>query len=120
VEIYSRELQTEDRGPKDVKIHLVGQHPLWGHHLWVHVLLTDGSNAPPLRWNASKIFAAYLDTHWVKLCHHKRILELGAGGGLPGLIAAFNHADSVRILFQVMITISIRARSCLQTILIQS
>lgn len=79
VEIYTRNDVGEDRGPKDIKIHLVGQHPLWGHHLW----------------NASKTFASYLDTHWTELCRDKRVLELGAGGGLPGLVAALNQANSV-------------------------
>ncbi|PVG01252.1 hypothetical protein CPB86DRAFT_871288 [Serendipita vermifera] len=79
VEVYSRAVDDRSRGPNEVKIHLVGQHPLWGHHLW----------------NAAKCLANFLDTHWETLCRNKRILELGAGGGLPALVAAMNQANSV-------------------------
>ncbi|OCB85862.1 hypothetical protein A7U60_g6993 [Sanghuangporus baumii] len=56
-----------------IEIRLVGSHPLWGHYLW----------------NAAKAFASYLDRH-VKLYRGKNVLELGAGGGLPGLVTALN------------------------------
>ncbi|KAH0835700.1 hypothetical protein J3R83DRAFT_9490 [Lanmaoa asiatica] len=70
-------LSTYSRGPgqADVTIRLVGSHPLWGHHLW----------------NAAIAFASYLDSH-DELVNNKFVLELGAGGGLPGIVAAQNGA----------------------------
>ncbi|KAI0777521.1 putative methyltransferase-domain-containing protein [Trametes elegans] len=61
-----------------IDIRLVGSHPLWGHHLW----------------NASRAFASYLDDH-PELYRDRNVLELGAGGGLPGLVAAKNGAKKV-------------------------
>ncbi|GJE86741.1 nicotinamide N-methyltransferase-like protein [Phanerochaete sordida] len=62
----------------DIEIRLVGSHPLWGHYLW----------------NAARSFASYLDAH-PELYRNGSVLELGAGGGLPGLITAKNHAKCV-------------------------
>ncbi|KAI0825951.1 putative methyltransferase-domain-containing protein [Irpex lacteus] len=59
----------------EIEIRLVGSHPLWGHYLW----------------NASRAFASYLDAH-PELYHDKSVLELGAGGGLPGLVTVKNGA----------------------------
>ncbi|KAI5118221.1 hypothetical protein M0805_000717 [Coniferiporia weirii] len=59
----------------EIEIRLVGSHPLWGHYLW----------------NAARAFATYLDTH-EDLYLDKNVLELGAGGGLPGLVTALNGA----------------------------
>ncbi|GBE87585.1 Protein N-terminal and lysine N-methyltransferase EFM7 [Sparassis crispa] len=61
-----------------IEIRLVGSHPLWGHYLW----------------NASRAFASYLDIH-SELYRDRSVLELGAGGGLPGLVAAKNGARTV-------------------------
>ncbi|KAI0646123.1 putative methyltransferase-domain-containing protein [Trametes meyenii] len=61
-----------------INIRLVGSHPLWGHHLW----------------NASRAFASYLDDH-PELYRSRTVLELGAGGALPGLVAAKNGAHTV-------------------------
>jgi len=58
-----------------IEISLVGSHPLWGHHLW----------------NASRAFASYLDSN-DSLCRGRYVLELGAGGGLPGIVAAKKNA----------------------------
>ncbi|KAJ3982739.1 putative methyltransferase-domain-containing protein [Lentinula detonsa] len=55
---------------KSFRIQLVGSHPLWGHHLW----------------NSAISVASYLERHQ-SLCYNKNVLELGAGGALPGLIA---------------------------------
>ncbi|KAG9312659.1 putative methyltransferase-domain-containing protein [Chiua virens] len=73
-------LSTYSRGPgkADVTIRLVGSHSLWGHHLW----------------NAAIAFASYIDTH-DELVRDKFVLELGAGGGLPGIVAAQNSATKV-------------------------
>ncbi|KAI0674126.1 putative methyltransferase-domain-containing protein [Trametes maxima] len=72
------EAQADVADWKSINIRLVGSHPLWGHHLW----------------NASRAFAAYLDDH-PELYRHRNVLELGAGGALPGLIAAKNGAKTI-------------------------
>ncbi|OCH84344.1 hypothetical protein OBBRIDRAFT_821920 [Obba rivulosa] len=59
-----------------IDIRLVGSHPLWGHYLW----------------NAARAFATYLDHH-PELYRGRAVLELGAGGGLPSLVAAKNGAQ---------------------------
>ncbi|KIY44577.1 hypothetical protein FISHEDRAFT_51130, partial [Fistulina hepatica ATCC 64428] len=61
-----------------IKITLVGSHPLWGHYLW----------------NAARAFAKFLDENPRLYCG-RNVLELGAGGGLPGLLAAKNGARQV-------------------------
>ncbi|EIN04216.1 hypothetical protein PUNSTDRAFT_76907 [Punctularia strigosozonata HHB-11173 SS5] len=62
----------------EIEIKLVGSHPLWGHYLW----------------NASRSFASYLDQH-TELFRDKNVLELGAGGGLPGIVTALDGARYV-------------------------
>ncbi|KAG1824616.1 putative methyltransferase-domain-containing protein [Suillus subaureus] len=62
----------------DLKIRLVGSHPLWAHHLW----------------NAALAFASYIDSN-PEIARNRCVLELGAGGGLPGLVAAQNGAKKV-------------------------
>ncbi|KAI0700186.1 putative methyltransferase-domain-containing protein [Cytidiella melzeri] len=62
----------------EIEIRLVGLHPLWGHYLW----------------NASRAFASYLDVH-TELYRDRSVLELGAGGGLPGIVTVKNGAKSV-------------------------
>ncbi|TFK46266.1 hypothetical protein OE88DRAFT_1707695 [Heliocybe sulcata] len=64
----------------EVKIRLVGSHPLWGHHLW----------------NAARAFASYLDEHR-DIYEGRTVLELGAGGGLPGIVCALNGAKKVML-----------------------
>ncbi|KAH8555391.1 putative methyltransferase-domain-containing protein [Umbelopsis sp. PMI_123] len=64
----------------DLKLRLVGSHPLWAHYLW----------------NAAKVFATYLDEN-KDLCRGKSFLELGAGAALPSLIAAINGAKKTVI-----------------------
>ncbi|KAH9939183.1 nicotinamide N-methyltransferase [Amylocystis lapponica] len=61
-----------------IEIQLIGTHPLWAHHLW----------------NAARAFASYLDTHR-ELYRNGAVLELGAGGGLPGIVCAKNGARRV-------------------------
>ncbi|KAG8917428.1 nicotinamide n-methyltransferase [Tulasnella sp. 418] len=75
------EHDTRSRSWQTVVIRLVGSHPLWGHYLW----------------NAAKSFATYLDVHSNSLCKGKAVLELGAGGGLPGLVCALNGAKQVML-----------------------
>ncbi|KAJ3561319.1 hypothetical protein NP233_g10266 [Leucocoprinus birnbaumii] len=66
--------------PRDIRIRLVGSHPLWAHHF--HLLW---------RWNASRSFASLLDT--TRLCQDHTVLELGAGGALPSIIAVLSGAS---------------------------
>ncbi|EJD51861.1 nicotinamide N-methyltransferase [Auricularia subglabra TFB-10046 SS5] len=64
---------------RELAIQLVGSHPLWGHHLW----------------NAARSFANFLDRNADAYCKGKRVLELGAGGGLPGIVTALLGAEHV-------------------------
>jgi len=61
-----------------ISIRLVGSHPLWGHYLW----------------NAARSLAAFLQ-RTPELYVARTVLELGAGGGLPGLVAAKCGAQKV-------------------------
>ncbi|GAB7365585.1 hypothetical protein MBLNU230_g6656t1 [Neophaeotheca triangularis] len=61
---------------RDLNVRLVGHNPLWGHHLW----------------NAGRVLAHYLETHASSYLHSRKILELGAGAGLPSLISAKSAA----------------------------
>ncbi|KAJ8522324.1 hypothetical protein ONZ45_g1094 [Pleurotus djamor] len=80
--VYHREpLIAESKdGPdwESVSIRLVGSHPLWGHHLW----------------NAARAFASYLDQHQ-ELVRGRCVLELGAGGALPSIVAVLDGARQV-------------------------
>ncbi|TNY21052.1 hypothetical protein DMC30DRAFT_421640 [Rhodotorula diobovata] len=77
-------------GPDDVQVGLVSGHPLWGHILYP----------------AAIAMARFLELHAATLLHGphgrgkgkgKAVLELGAGGGLPGLTAALEGAGDVVI-----------------------
>ncbi|KAJ7594107.1 nicotinamide N-methyltransferase [Mycena floridula] len=77
--VYSRE-KTGDWS--EIKIRLVGNHPLWAHHLW----------------NAAIALASYLDApENLELYRSLNVLELGAGGALPSIVAAKNGAAKVVI-----------------------
>ncbi|KAF9819705.1 hypothetical protein IEO21_01970 [Rhodonia placenta] len=71
---------TKNQTWSSIEIRLVGSHPLWGHYLW----------------NASRAFASYLDER-PQLYHDRTVLELGAGGGLPGIVTAKNDAGMVAL-----------------------
>ncbi|ELU37067.1 nicotinamide N-methyltransferase [Rhizoctonia solani AG-1 IA] len=60
-------------------LQLVGHHVLWAH------------------WNAAIILADFLDLNSMELCRDKAVLELGAGGALPSLVAALCGAHQVVI-----------------------
>lgn len=47
------------------------------------------------RWNSARAFATYLDAY-PQLYQNRSVIELGAGGGLPGIVAALNGANTVR------------------------
>ncbi|KAG0300426.1 nicotinamide n-methyltransferase [Dissophora globulifera] len=77
-EVFTR--ANKDKEPQEIKLRLVGSHPLWGHHLW----------------NAAKVFANWMDSH-PEHSHGKTVLELGAGAALPSFVAAANGATKVVI-----------------------
>ncbi|KAI8359856.1 putative methyltransferase-domain-containing protein [Choanephora cucurbitarum] len=79
-ESYIRESLPQGAADREIKIKLVGSHPLWAHHLW----------------NASKVFASLFDDT-PRLVEHKTVLELGAGGALPSLVASLNGASKTVI-----------------------
>ncbi|KAF9512129.1 hypothetical protein BS47DRAFT_1466587 [Hydnum rufescens UP504] len=82
VEVYYRDPNIHNNRIHDwvsISIRLVGSHPLWGHHLW----------------NAARSFATYLDANASTLCAGRTILELGAGGALPGIAATLLGAKKV-------------------------
>ncbi|KAJ1304094.1 hypothetical protein OPQ81_008498 [Rhizoctonia solani] len=64
-----------------VDLQLVGHHVLWAQHLW----------------NAAIVLADFLDANSSQLCQGKTVLELGAGGALPSLVAALCGAHQVVI-----------------------
>lgn len=75
-------LPADETGPADnneLKIHLLGSHPLWGHHLW----------------NASLDISRYLQAHAKTLLAGKSVLELGAAAGVPSIVCAREGAQTV-------------------------
>ncbi|KIY70044.1 hypothetical protein CYLTODRAFT_442264 [Cylindrobasidium torrendii FP15055 ss-10] len=72
--VYNRE-RTNQTDWSEIKIRLVGSHPLWAHHLW----------------NAALALATFLDEN-TGLYADLNVLELGAGGALPSIVAANNGA----------------------------
>ncbi|KAF9131880.1 nicotinamide n-methyltransferase [Mortierella sp. 14UC] len=77
-EIFTR--AAKDKTPQEMKLRLVGSHPLWAHHLW----------------NAAKVFADWMDDH-PEHTVGKNVLEIGAGAALPSFVAAVNGATKVVI-----------------------
>ncbi|KAJ2156045.1 Protein N-terminal and lysine N-methyltransferase efm7 [Coemansia sp. RSA 552] len=81
LEVFERAPANVEAGsPASVKVNLLGQHPLWGHHLW----------------NAAKVFANYLDSH-KDIVRDQTVVELGAAGALPSLVSALNGARRIVI-----------------------
>ncbi|KAH9475539.1 Protein N-terminal and lysine N-methyltransferase EFM7 [Psilocybe cubensis] len=82
ISTYNRDQDkiSPDSSWDSIKIRLVGSHPLWAHHLW----------------NAALALASHLDEHR-ELYSGKCVLELGAGGALPSIVAAKNGARKVVI-----------------------
>lgn len=70
-----------DKSPQELKLALVKKH----HSLWAEFV-----------YNASRVLADYIDTKKID-CENKNVLELGAGAGLPGMIAGLNNASTVII-----------------------
>lgn len=65
--------------PTTLKLNLLGHSPLYGH----------------LLWNAGKATTNYVDRRRDDLVTNKSILELGAGAGLPSLVAALTAKNVV-------------------------
>lgn len=87
---------------------LVSGHPLWGKYLAVQqtaTKLTCTLNCPGhILYPAAIAMSRFLELHAERLLRFKdakgkgkAVLELGAGGGLPGLVAALEGADKVRL-----------------------
>lgn len=99
----STQLDPSDLDWKTMEIRLVGTNPLWGHYLYVRrasflsrvptLTLTLGQS-----WNAAISIASFLD-RYPTLYESKTVLELGAGGALPSLVAVKNHAEKVPSCF---------------------
>ncbi|QEU60126.1 Nnt1 [Kluyveromyces lactis] len=70
--------ETSTSQQKDIKLRLVGSSPLWGH----------------LLWNAGIYTAKHMDGHPEEV-QHKLVLELGAAGALPTIIAGLLGARKV-------------------------
>ncbi|KAI9669937.1 MAG: nicotinamide n-methyltransferase [Alyxoria varia] len=66
---------------RHLTVRLVGHNPLWGHHLW----------------QAGIVISRYLELRRHDLVEGQTILELGAGAGLPSLVAAYCGAKKVVI-----------------------
>lgn len=83
---YSRQAEhvknSTYKTPTDFNVRLTAKNPLWGH----------------LLWNAGKVTTDYLDEHSRELVEGKRVIEFGAGAGLPSLLC---HAVGAK---QVVIT----------------
>jgi len=62
-----------------IKVGLVKKHSLWAH----------------LLWNSSKVIAEFLENNANEFVNSKNVLELGAGGALPSIIAALLGASKV-------------------------
>lgn len=58
-------------GEEEIELHLVGTHPLWGHHLW----------------NAAPVLSRFMNAHAQTLLEGRSVLELGAAAGLPCIVA---------------------------------
>ncbi|SCV68279.1 BQ2448_400 [Microbotryum intermedium] len=115
------------QGPEEVQIRLVGGHPLWGmcepklvSKSTQCTEIETGSSPGHLLYPAAIALSRYLETHAPQLLHSpnnpisdpqgrgkgngkgkptpKRIIELGAGGGLPALIAALESDPSSRVI----------------------
>ena len=94
-------------GAPDIQVKLVSGHPLWGalqvsSDLWS--LSSPENRAGHILYPAAIAMSTFLELHADSLLRAdakgkgraKNVLELGAGGGLPGLVAALEGAANVR------------------------
>lgn len=80
-------------------IRLVGSHPLWGHHLLVPTHLSILLRTYMLivcRWNTARVTSDYILAN-PSLVKGKKVLEFGAGAGLPALSSALAGAEKTVI-----------------------
>ncbi|CDO92866.1 unnamed protein product [Kluyveromyces dobzhanskii CBS 2104] len=70
--------ESSESQQKEIKLRLVGSSPLWGH----------------LLWNAGIYTAKHMDRHPEEV-QGKFVLELGAAGALPSIVAALLGAKKV-------------------------
>jgi len=63
-------------------------------------------------WNAGRVVSTYLETH-TGLVLGKRVLELGAGAGLPSLVCALRGAEEVCFLHLRLKSICENDRYCI-------
>jgi EEF1A N-terminal glycine/lysine methyltransferase len=68
------------------------------------------------RWNAARSFASYLNSH-PNLYRDKYVLELGAGGGLPGIVVALGGARMVCMLQYLLMCIEFASRTGVQVVM---
>lgn len=74
---YSRNFNRTESEPQELKLSLLKKHhSLWGEYIY----------------NAARVLSDRIDAGLID-CKGKRCLELGAGAGLPGIVAALNGAS---------------------------
>ncbi|KAI5478429.1 putative nicotinamide N-methyltransferase [Pseudohyphozyma bogoriensis] len=80
-------------GPAEVQVGLVSGHPLWGHILYPAAIAMSRF----LELHSSALLRGDRQAESKGKSRAKNVLELGAGGGLPGLVAALEGAANVVI-----------------------
>ncbi|KAK4700729.1 EEF1A N-terminal glycine/lysine methyltransferase, partial [Phenoliferia sp. Uapishka_3] len=80
-------------GNDEVQVRLVSGHPLWGHILYPAAIAMSTF----LELHADTLLRAGSTQDGKGKGRAKNVLELGAGGGLPGLVAALEGAANVVI-----------------------
>eukprot|EP00767_Chilomastix_cuspidata_P004190 gnl/Chilomastix_cuspidata/4324.p1 GENE.gnl/Chilomastix_cuspidata/4324~~gnl/Chilomastix_cuspidata/4324.p1 ORF type:complete len:245 (+),score=111.55 gnl/Chilomastix_cuspidata/4324:272-1006(+) len=71
-------VERHDPSLPKIRLQMIGKHSLWGHCLW----------------NAGKQLAKLIETGVIDV-RGKRVLELGAGAGLPSIVSALSGAALV-------------------------
>ena len=86
------------RSGQKLRLRLVGHNPLWvpAHMFYIFCPFVNVSRLQGhVLWNGGRILSTYLQQHASRLVHGKTLLELGAGAGLPSLVAAILGARKV-------------------------
>lgn len=89
---------------REIEIRLVGTHPLWGHYLSVLRYRKKENRLISIiyRWNAALALASFLESNQ-DLHVDRNVLELGAGGGLPSIVAVKNGAQKVGLKIMTIV-----------------